>query len=63
MTTEAGALQLRLDVEHTANWLMESIEGGVTEARRRVLLNRYRHAVWTAYKATVMGIHGRASTC
>jgi hypothetical protein len=50
IASEAGAMQLRLDVENTANWLIECIEGAVTEERRQRLLNRYRHAVWTAYK-------------
>ena len=50
ITTEAGALKLRLDVERTANILLEQIEGIPTGERRLELLNRYRHAVWTAYK-------------
>ena len=46
-----GAARLRGDVERTALWLMRCVEGEVKEARRLELLNRYRHAVWVAYKA------------
>ena len=50
IATLAGAAKLRGDVETTALWLMRCIEGPVGEERKRELLNRYRHAVWTAYK-------------
>ena len=51
IATETGAIQLRLDVEHTANLLLERLEGCVVGERWLKLKQRYRHAVWTSYKA------------
>ena len=48
-------MRLRLDVENSALWLMRCVEGKVGETRRDELLDRYRHAVWVAYKCHRFG--------
>ena len=55
IATLAGAAKLRGDVENSALWLMHCIEGSTGEEKKRRLLDRYRHAVWTAYKAYRFG--------
>ena len=48
-------MRLRLDIENSALWLMRCVEGKIGESRRDELLDRYRHAVWIAYKCHQFG--------